>query len=119
MILPGYYELFFFPFNQRYTAGLFHEIAPQDLYKSPIDLNRVRQGACDAAPAAGYNPTFMTKFFLRLYQANPKQPFKLLSTHPPTTERIEYTSSYLDAFPLETEMQIDSKDFKDMKARLK
>lgn len=68
---------------------------------------------------AGYNPTFMTKFFLRLYQANPKQPFKLLSTHPPTTERIEYTSAYLDAFPLETEMQIDSQEFKNMKARIK
>ena len=68
---------------------------------------------------AGYNPTFMTKFFLRLFEAHPKQPFKLLSTHPPTTERIEYTSSYLEAFPLETEMQIDSKEFKDMKARLK
>jgi predicted Zn-dependent protease len=67
---------------------------------------------------AGYNPTFMTKFFLRLYQANPKQPFKLLSTHPPTPERIEYTTAYLEAFPLETEMQIDSQEFKDMKQRL-
>lgn len=68
---------------------------------------------------AGYNPTFMTKFFLRLYEANPKQPFKLLATHPPTTERIEYTSTYLEAFPLETEMQIDSQEFKDMRKRLK
>ncbi|NOT09914.1 MAG: M48 family metalloprotease [Gemmatimonadales bacterium] len=68
---------------------------------------------------AGYNPTFMTKFFLRLYEANPKQPFKLLSTHPPTTERIEYTSAYLETFPLETEMQIDSQEFKTMKSRLK
>lgn len=68
---------------------------------------------------AGYNPTFMTKFFLRLYESNPKQPFKLLSTHPPTTERIEYTSAYLEAFPLEMEMQIDSQEFKDMKKRLK
>lgn len=68
---------------------------------------------------AGYNPTFMTKFFLRLFQANPKSPFKLLATHPPTTERIEYTSAYLEAFPLGTEMQIDSQEFKDMKARIK
>lgn len=68
---------------------------------------------------AGYNPTFMTKFFLRLYEANPKQPFKLLSTHPPTPERIQYTAAYLEAFPLETEMQIDSQEFKDIKARIK
>lgn len=68
---------------------------------------------------AGYNPTFMTKFFLRLYESNPKSPWKLLSTHPPTTERIEYTTQYLEAFPLETEMQIDSQEFKDMKKRLK
>lgn len=68
---------------------------------------------------AGYNPTFMTKFFVRLYEANPKQPFKLLSTHPPTPDRIQYTTAYLDAFPLETEMQIDSQEFKDIKARLR
>jgi predicted Zn-dependent protease len=68
---------------------------------------------------AGYNPTFMTKFFLRLYESNPKSPWKLLATHPPTTERIEYTTKYLEAFPLDTEMQIDSQEFKDMKARLK
>ena len=61
----------------------------------------------------------MTKFFLRLYEANPKQPFKWLSTHPPTTERIESTSMYLEAFPLEQEMQLDSQEFKDLKARLK
>jgi len=68
---------------------------------------------------AGYNPSLMTKFFLRLYEANPKQPFKWLSTHPPTTERIEYTSAYLESFPLEQEMQLDSQEFKDLKARLK
>jgi predicted Zn-dependent protease len=68
---------------------------------------------------AGYNPTFMTKFFLRLYEANPKQPFKLLSTHPPTPERIEYTTQYLEAYPLDQEMQIDSQEFKDMKKRLR
>ncbi len=68
---------------------------------------------------AGYNPTFMTKFFLRLYEANPKQPFKLLSTHPPTPDRIEYTTSYLEAFPLDQEMQIDSQEFKTMKQRVR
>jgi predicted Zn-dependent protease len=68
---------------------------------------------------AGYNPSFMTKFFLRLYEANPKQPFKLLSTHPPTPDRIQYTTAYLEAFPLDQEMQIDSQDFKNIKARIK
>ncbi len=68
---------------------------------------------------AGYNPTFMTKFFLRLYEANPKQPFKLLSTHPPTPDRIQYTAAYLEAFPLDQEMQIDSQEFKDIKKRIK
>ncbi len=68
---------------------------------------------------AGYNPTFMTRFFLRLYEANPKSPFKLLATHPPTQDRIQYTTAYLEAFPLETEMQIDSQEFKDLKKRLK
>lgn len=68
---------------------------------------------------AGYNPSFMTKFFLRLYEANPKQPFKLLSTHPPTPDRIQYTTSYLEGFPLDQEMQIDSQEFKDIKKRIK
>jgi len=68
---------------------------------------------------AGYNPSFMTTFFLRLYKANPKQPFKLLSTHPPTPDRIQYTTAYLEAFPLDQEMQIDSQEFKDIKARIK
>jgi predicted Zn-dependent protease len=68
---------------------------------------------------AGYNPTFMTKFFVRLFEANPKQPFKLLSTHPPTPERIQYTTGYLEAFPLDTEMQIDSQEFQEMKKRIR
>jgi len=68
---------------------------------------------------AGYNPSFMTTFFLRLYKANPKQPFKLLSTHPPTPDRIQYTTAYLEAFPLDQEMQIDSQDFKNIKARIR
>lgn len=67
---------------------------------------------------AGYNPTFMSSFFVRLYEANPKQPFRLLSTHPPTTDRIEYTTAYLEGFPLDTEMQIDSQTFQEIKRRL-
>jgi protoporphyrinogen oxidase len=55
---PTLCELFFFPFNDRYTAGLFHRVAPQDLYKSPIDLERVLQGAFRPAPDPGYNCVF-------------------------------------------------------------
>jgi protoporphyrinogen oxidase len=32
---PALCERFFFPFHERYTAGLYTEIAPQDAYKSP------------------------------------------------------------------------------------
>lgn len=39
-------ELFFFPFHDRYTAGMSRSIAPQDDYKSP------------AAGGRGYNSTF-------------------------------------------------------------
>lgn len=55
---PTLCELFFFPFNRRYTAGLYDRIAPQDAYKTPIDMERVRRGAERALNAAGYNPTF-------------------------------------------------------------
>ena len=34
---PTLCERFFFPFHERYTAGLFTAIAPQDLYKSPTE----------------------------------------------------------------------------------
>ncbi|MDP9072907.1 MAG: FAD-dependent oxidoreductase [Actinomycetota bacterium] len=48
---PTLCQLFFFPFHQRYTAGLFDVVAPQDGYKSPAFGVR--------APArAGYNATF-------------------------------------------------------------
>jgi protoporphyrinogen oxidase len=52
-------DLFFNPFHQLYTAGLQDTIAPQDAYKSPVNLNHVIQGAFDSAPAVGYNTTFV------------------------------------------------------------
>jgi protoporphyrinogen oxidase len=52
-------DLFFMPFHDLYTAGLTHKIAPQDAYKSPVDLNVVIQGAFGSAPAVGYNTTFI------------------------------------------------------------
>ena len=51
-------ELFFAPFHELYTAGLWTDIAPQDAYKSPVDLKVALQGAMDKAPpAVGYNVT--------------------------------------------------------------
>lgn len=52
-------DIFFDPFHERYTAGLFREIAPQDAYKSPIDKARVRRGAEQENSDAGYNATFI------------------------------------------------------------
>ncbi len=53
-------ELFFAPFHERYTAGLWTRIAPQDSYKSPVNLSIVRQGAFDKTPpAVGYNVTYI------------------------------------------------------------
>ncbi|MDY6950124.1 MAG: FAD-dependent oxidoreductase [Thermodesulfobacteriota bacterium] len=51
-------ELFFYPFNELYTAGLYNRIAPQDAYKSPVDLSLAIQGALGQTNPAGYNATF-------------------------------------------------------------
>lgn len=56
---PTLCELFFFPFHQLYTSGLYDRIAPQDAYKSPVDLKLVRQGAAQNPPPVGYNATFL------------------------------------------------------------
>jgi protoporphyrinogen oxidase len=56
---PTLMELFFAPFHERYTAGLWTRIAPQDTYKSPVDLSLVIQGAFDKTPPVGYNTTFV------------------------------------------------------------
>jgi protoporphyrinogen oxidase len=51
--------LFFDPFHERYTAGLYDRIAPQDPYKSPVDLRLARLGASAQPPPVGYNVTFL------------------------------------------------------------
>ncbi len=51
--------LFFTPFHQLYTAGLYSRIAPQDAYKSPIDPERAKQGADAANAAVGYNSSYL------------------------------------------------------------
>lgn len=52
-------ELFFGPFHELYTAGLWREIAPQDGFKSPVDLSLVERGMREDVPETGYNNTFL------------------------------------------------------------
>lgn len=56
---PTLCELFFAPFHELYTAGLYKRIAPQDAYKSPVDLSLAIQGAFDKTPPVGYNASFI------------------------------------------------------------
>ena len=56
---PTLCEFFFAPFHELYTAGLWRKIAPQDAYKSPLDLPAVIRGAFEKTPTAGYNATFV------------------------------------------------------------
>jgi protoporphyrinogen oxidase len=53
------FDLFFDGFNRLYTAGLYDRIAPQDAYKSPVDLKLVQRGATSEAPAVGYNTQYL------------------------------------------------------------
>ncbi len=52
-------DLFFDPFHALYTGGLHTRIAPQDSYKSPVDLEMVKAGAFAGTAAVGYNATFV------------------------------------------------------------
>lgn len=56
---PTLCRLFFFPFHDLYTAGLYRDIAPQDPYKSPVNLAQAIRGAFAEAPAAGYNVSYI------------------------------------------------------------
>ena len=56
---PTLTELFFGPFHELYTAGLWKRIAPQDPYKSPIDAALVIRGASEATPPIGYNTSYL------------------------------------------------------------
>jgi len=51
-------EIFFDPFHDLYTAGLYREIAPQDAYKTPVDLSLLIKGAMGDVPPVGYNAQF-------------------------------------------------------------
>ena len=50
---PTLCQLFFLPFNERYTAGMLDEIEPQDLYKSAIDQDRVAEARSRAQRITG------------------------------------------------------------------
>ena len=50
---------FFYPFHELYTVGLYKKIAPQDAYKSPVNLKLAIKGALENTPAVGYNTTFV------------------------------------------------------------
>ncbi|MGQ0793464.1 MAG: FAD-dependent oxidoreductase [Deltaproteobacteria bacterium] len=53
-------DLFFAPFHELYTAGLWTKIAPQDAYKSPVNMQLAIEGAFDKTPpAVGYNTTYL------------------------------------------------------------
>lgn len=52
-------EIFFGPFHELYTAGLWTRIAPQDGYKTPVDAALAIRGASERTPPVGYNATFL------------------------------------------------------------
>lgn len=56
---PTLTKIFFGPFHELYTAGLWKQIAPQDSYKSPVSIPLAVQGAFDRTPPVGYNATFV------------------------------------------------------------
>ncbi|MCL4302428.1 MAG: FAD-dependent oxidoreductase [Anaerolineae bacterium] len=56
---PTLTDLFFGPFHDLYTAGLWTRIAPQDGYKSPVNISLALQGAFGQTPPVGYNVTFI------------------------------------------------------------
>ena len=51
--------LFFGPFHERYTAGLWRHIAPQDAFKSPAAGGKAARGSAEQPPVAGYNAGFV------------------------------------------------------------
>jgi protoporphyrinogen oxidase len=56
---PTLCDLFFDPFHELYTAGLWRKIGPIDLYKSPINPSVAIRGAFDETSSDGYNKNFI------------------------------------------------------------
>jgi predicted Zn-dependent protease len=82
-----------------------YEEKEADLYATHIMFN------------SGFNPTGLSSFFLEKYKQNPKQGMKFLRTHPPDQDRASYLTNYIESFPLDREMRVDSEAFKKIKAR--
>lgn len=55
---PTLTSLFFGPFHELYTAGLWNEIAPADAAKSPFEWSRVVRGVLAGGAQVGYNAAF-------------------------------------------------------------
>lgn len=55
---PTLFSLFFGPFNRAYTAGIYDQIAPQDDYKTPVNLEHIRTNAERKDRPLGYNTVF-------------------------------------------------------------
>ncbi|MBN1374351.1 protoporphyrinogen oxidase-like protein [Candidatus Dojkabacteria bacterium] len=52
-------RLFFYPFHELYTVGLYSSVLPSDLYKNPIDIKSVVAGAITSTSGVGYNSKFV------------------------------------------------------------
>jgi protoporphyrinogen oxidase len=52
-------DVFFDPFHELYTAGLYARIAPQDSYKSPASITAALDGFVGISRPAGYNTRFV------------------------------------------------------------
>lgn len=91
-----------------------------DLYLKAYSRNKEKEADLYGAHIifnAGYGPTALSEFFLKLYKHNPKQPPKFLSTHPPVQDRMLYLTDYLESFPLDRETRVDTEMFRRIKAR--
>ena len=56
---PTLCDLFFHPFHELYTAGLWRTLAPPDAAKSPVSLSLAIRGALQEVAGTGYNATFL------------------------------------------------------------
>lgn len=56
---PTLCELFFFPFHNLYTAGLYTKVSPQDYYKSPLSSSDGKFRTRSNSLTSGYNSIFL------------------------------------------------------------
>jgi protoporphyrinogen oxidase len=52
-------RLFFDPFHELYTSGLWKSVVSQDSFKSPVNLSQAIRGAFEEIPLSGYNTSFV------------------------------------------------------------